>query len=136
MAKKIKTKKTKAVKKRKKEVVKVDKGIVHVHSSFNNIIVNLTDHLGNSLAWASAGALGFKGTKKSTPFAAAQTARQIVEKAKSLGLSQLEIKVRGVGAGRESAIRSFAGSGINVTTIKDVTPIPHGGVRPKKARRV
>jgi len=115
---------------------KLNKGIINIHSSFNNTIINLTDELGNVLFWASAGSLGFKGTKKATPFAAAQTAKTIIDKAKPLGLSEIEIKVKGVGAGRESAIRSFAGSGITVAKISDTTPLPHGGVRPKKVRRV
>jgi len=135
-------KKTKKVTKRtqgtasKKVEKKLSKGIVNIHSSFNNTIINLTDESGNVLFWASAGSLGFKGTKKATPFAAAQTAKTIIDKARPLGLSEIEIKVKGVGAGRESAIRSFAGSGLVVTKISDVTPVPHGGVRPKKVRRV
>lgn len=124
------------LKKKKKKIEQVDKAIVHIHSSFNNTIINLTNEKGDSLAWSSAGALGFKGARKATPFAATQTAKNVAEKAKKLGVGEVEIKVKGVGAGRESAVRAFAASGFNVTAIKDVTPIPHGGVRPKKVRKV
>ena len=129
-------KKAKTKPKKKKIQRKVDKAIVNIHSSFNNTILNLTDRTGNTLAWASAGSLGFKGTKKGTPFAATQAAKDLVEKAKSLGVSEVEIKVEGVGAGRESSLRTFVGSGFTVSSIKDVTLIPHGGVRPKKVRKV
>jgi len=133
-AKKV-SRKTKGIASKKVEK-KLNKGVVNIHSSFNNTIINLTDESGNVLFWSSAGSSGFKGTKKATPFAAAQTAKRIIDKARPLGLSEIEIKVKGVGAGRESAIRSFAGSGLTVTKISDVTSIPHGGVRPKKVRRV
>lgn len=136
MAKAIKSKKKTVKPKAKTLVKKVDKGIVNIHCSFNNTIINLTDTAGNVLLWSSAGYLSFKGTKKATPFAATKTAKDIIERAKSLGVSEIELKVKGVGPGRESAIRTFAGSGLTITKISDVTPIPHGGVRPKKVRRV
>ena len=131
------TKITKKVKPKKKKVEKrLEKGIVNVNSSFNNTSINLCDTAGNVVFWATAGSLDFKGTKKATPFAAAQTANSIINKAKNIGLSTIEIRVKGVGSGRESAIRTFVGAGLTVTKISDVTPIPHGGVRAKKVRRV
>lgn len=127
----------KATKKTKKKIERrVSEGIINIRSSFNNTVINLTDTKGDTLAWATAGSSGFKGTKKATPFAASQIAKTVAEKAKTFGISTIEIKVKGVGAGRESAIRTIIGSGISVSRIKDVTPIPHGGVRSKKVRRV
>ncbi len=99
-------------------------------------MVTLTDERGGVLAWCSAGTLGFKGTRKATPFAAARVAETLAEKAKKIGLEDVTVLVRGVGAGRESAIRALANRGLNITLIKDVTPIPHNGPRPKKVRRV
>jgi small subunit ribosomal protein S11 len=142
MAKTVKPKtkpktKPKPIKPKKKKVINsFDKGIVNVSSSFNNTIISMSDLSGNIVAWMTAGALGFKGAKKATPFAAAQTARNVIDKSKKFDIKVIEIKVKGVGAGRESAIRTFIGSGFAVTSIKDVTAIPHGGVRPKKVRRV
>ncbi|MCX6806924.1 MAG: 30S ribosomal protein S11 [Candidatus Berkelbacteria bacterium] len=122
--------------KKKKLERRVDKGIVNISTSFNNTIINLSDRDGNTLAWATAGSLGFKGAKKATPFAASQIARKIADKAQAIGMTELEIKVQGVGTGREQAVRALVGSGFTVNSIQDVTPIPHGGVRPKKVRRV
>lgn len=131
-----KSKKTRLKKKRIKKVEKIDKGIVHIHSTFNNTLISLTDEKGNLLDWVSAGSLGFKGTKKGTPYAAAATAQSIIEKAEERGIKEVQIKVKGIGTGRDSALRSFVGSNFLVTSIKDVTPLPHGGPRPKKQRRV
>ncbi|MEK7108625.1 MAG: 30S ribosomal protein S11 [Patescibacteria group bacterium] len=112
------------------------RGVVHILATYNNTMVTLTDERGGVLAWCSAGTLGFKGTKKATPFAAARVAETLAEKAKKIGLEDVTVLVRGVGAGRESAIRALANRGLNITLIKDVTPIPHNGPRPKKVRRV
>jgi len=128
--------KSKHKRKQQKEKKQISEGIINIHASFNNTIINLTDKRGDVLLWASAGSMGYKGTKKATPFTAAQTAKDVIERAKELGISTVEIKVKGVGVGRESAIRSFANSGFEITKISDVTPLPHGGVRPKKPRRV
>lgn len=126
----------KATTRRKKITTKVDKGIVHVHSSFNNTLVTITDMAGNALAWCSAGALGYKGNKKSTPFAASQAAETAANKAKEYGIKSVEVHVQGPGNGRESAIRALANADIEVTLIKDVSPIPHNGCRPPKPRRI
>ena len=112
------------------------RGIVHILASYNNTIITLTDARGAVLAWSSAGTMGFKGTKKATPFAAARVAETVVEKAKRAGVEEVIVLVKGVGSGRESAIRALANRGMNVTFIKDITPIPHNGPRPKKVRRV
>lgn len=109
---------------------------VYIQATYNNTIITLTDTLGNVLGWSSAGTAGFKGTKKSTPFAASKVAEIIAEKILKLGVESLSIFVKGVGSGRDSAIRSLAGRGLNITQIKDITPLPHGGVRPPKIRRV
>ena len=123
--------------KRKKKVDKrVSVGRAYVKASYNNTIVTLTDREGNVLSWASAGVAGFKGPKKSTPYAAQIITRIAVEKAKEYGLSEVAVFVRGVGTGRESAIRALNANGLVVTGIKDLTPLPHGGCRPKKPRRV
>ena len=127
-------KKTVAAKKRN---VKVDaNGQLHVHSSFNNTIVTLTDTQGNALSWASAGGLGFKGSRKSTPYAAQMAAQDCAKVAYDLGLRKVKAYVKGPGNGRESAIRTVHGAGIEVTEIIDVTPLPHNGCRPPKRRRV
>ncbi len=126
----------KAVKTRKKVKKVVKKGQAHIQATYNNTIITLTDHQGNVLAWSSAGANGFKGAKKSTPYAAGIIVRNAVEKTKDFGLTDVEVFVKGVGAGREAAIRSLHSSGLNVSSIKDMTPIPHNGCRPKKPRRV
>jgi len=111
-------------------------GIVHIHSSFNNTIVTITDKNGNTIATASAGTVGYKGTKKSTPFAASMATEKAVKNAMALGLKSAEVWIKGPGAGRDAAIRSVQATGLKVTLIKDVTPIPHNGCRPKKQRRV
>ena len=119
-----------------KEKRNVLQGIVHIQSTFNNTMVSLTDPQGNVLAWGSAGSQGFKGSRKSTPFAAQVTAEATAKKAMEHGLKQIEIFVKGPGAGREAAIRSLQAAGLEVTAITDVTPIPHNGCRPPKRRRV
>jgi small subunit ribosomal protein S11 len=121
---------------RKRERKNVTHGVAHIKSSFNNTIVSITDHEGNVLAWASAGNVGFKGSRKSTPYAAQMAAEQCARRAMEHGVRRVDVLVRGPGSGRETAIRSLAGAGIEVTGIKDVTPIPHNGCRPKKRRRV
>lgn len=112
------------------------KGIAHIQATYNNTSVSLTDEKGNMLVWSSAGAMGFKGAKKATPFAASRVAETVVEKAKKIGFDEVIVLVKGVGSGRESAIRSLANHGLNITLIKDITPMPHNGPRPKKVRRV
>jgi small subunit ribosomal protein S11 len=121
---------------RKKERKNVNYGIAHIKSSFNNTIVSISDQDGNVLAWASAGNVGFKGSRKSTPFAAQMAAEQCARRAMEHGVRKVDVLVRGPGSGRETAIRSLAAVGIEVVGIKDVTPIPHNGCRPKKRRRV
>lgn len=130
-------KKTSKKKSKKKKIdKKVSVGIAHIKSTYNNTIVALSDLSGNIISWASAGMAGFKGPKKSTPYAAQIITRIAVEKAKESGLSEVSVLVNGVGTGRESAIRSLNANGLIVTSIKDITPIPHNGCRPKKPRRV
>ncbi|GIW40091.1 MAG: 30S ribosomal protein S11 [Candidatus Binatia bacterium] len=114
----------------------VPEGIVHIHSTFNNTIVSVTDKAGNVIAWASAGSVGFKGSRKGTPFAAQLAAEEATKKAMDQGVRTVEVHVKGPGAGRESALRSLQVSGLTITLIKDVTPIPHNGCRPPKRRRV
>ncbi|WP_112179321.1 MULTISPECIES: 30S ribosomal protein S11 [Paraliobacillus] len=122
---------------RKKRVKKnVESGIAHIRSTFNNTIVTITDVQGNSLGWSSAGSLGFKGSRKSTPFAAQMAAEAAAKTAQDNGVKTLEVTVKGPGAGREAAIRSLQAAGIEVTAIVDVTPVPHNGCRPPKRRRV
>ncbi len=128
MAKKIRTKK-----KVKKNVAN---GVVHIQSTFNNTIVTITDSGGNVVAWSSAGVQGFKGSRKSTPFAAQLAAEDAAKKAKEHGMKTVEVYVKGPGPGRESALRALQATGFNVVMIKDVTPIPHNGCRPPKRRRV
>ena len=121
----------------KKRVRKnIAKGVAHVHSTFNNTIVTITDEHGNVLTWSSAGALGFKGSRKSTPFAAQMASEVAAKGAMEHGMKSLEVTVKGPGSGRESAIRSLQATGLEVTAIRDVTPIPHNGCRPPKRRRV
>ena len=122
--------------KRRKELKKVDKGQVHIQSSFNNTIVTVTDMNGNAIVQSSAGALGYRGSRKSTPFAAQQAAEVAVKAAMEHGLRSAEVYVKGPGQGRESAIRAFGVCGVDVSLIKDVSPIPHNGCRPPKRRRV
>ncbi|HWO40360.1 MAG TPA: 30S ribosomal protein S11 [Candidatus Eisenbacteria bacterium] len=114
----------------------IAEGIVHIHSTFNNTIVTITDYQGNVISWSSAGSMGFKGSRKGTPFAAQQAADSAAKKAIDHGLRTVQIFVRGPGAGRESALRALQSAGFNISLIKDVTPIPHNGCRPPKRRRV
>ncbi|MDD5440892.1 MAG: 30S ribosomal protein S11 [Candidatus Omnitrophica bacterium] len=111
-------------------------GEVHIHASFNNTIVTVTDKAGNAIAWASAGMVGFKGAKKSTPYAAQMASFNVAKRAKDMGLVDVEVFVKGPGPGRESAVRSLQSGGLSVKRVKDITPIPHNGCRPKKKRRV
>ncbi len=122
------------VKKREKKLV--EEGIVHIQATFNNTIITITDKQGNTIAWSSAGIKGFKGSRKSTPFAAQLAAQDAAKKAMEHGMKRLEAYVKGPGAGRESAIRAIQAAGLKITLIKDVTPIPHNGCRPPKRRRV
>ena len=121
---------------RRKERKNIEKGQAHIHSSFNNTIVTLTDVQGNVLSWASAGELGFKGSRKSTPFAASEAAETAAKAAMEHGLKTVDVFVKGPGSGREAAIRSLQAAGLEISSIKDVTPIPHNGCRPPKRRRV
>ena len=114
----------------------IDKGEAHINSSFNNTIVTITDTNGNTISWGSAGGLGFKGSRKSTPFAAGEVAETAAKAAMEHGLKTVEVYVKGPGAGREAAIRALQSAGLELTSIKDVTPIPHNGCRPPKRRRV
>ena len=121
---------------RRKERKNIEHGAAHIKSTFNNSIVTLTDAAGNALSWSSAGAVGFRGSRKSTPFAAQMAAETAAKAAMEHGLKSIEVYVKGPGAGREAAIRSLQAAGLEVTLIKDVTPIPHNGCRPPKRRRV
>ena len=114
----------------------IERGAAHIHSSFNNTIVSITDVAGNVISWASAGGLGFKGSRKSTPFAAGEVAETAAKKAMEHGLKTVEVFVKGPGSGREAAIRALQTAGLEISSIKDVTPIPHNGCRPPKRRRV
>src|SRR5512134_2996461 len=120
----------------KKEKKHVVHGIAHVHASFNNTIVTITDLEGNVVSWSSAGTLGFKGSRKGTPFAAQQAAAAAASSAREHGLRSIDIRVKGPGSGRESAIRALQAAGVEIKSIRDVTPIPHNGCRPPKRRRV
>lgn len=121
---------------KRKDRKNVEYGVAHIRSTFNNTIVTITDKNGNALSWASAGGLGFRGSRKSTPFAAQMAAEVAAKAAMEHGLKQVEVYVKGPGAGREAAIRSLQATGLDVNMIKDVTPIPHNGCRPPKRRRV
>jgi small subunit ribosomal protein S11 len=121
---------------KKKEKKHVSYGVAHIYSTFNNTIVTLTDRAGNALSWASGGNVGFKGTRKSTPYAAQMSAAQAAKLAQDHGVVEIDVVVRGPGPGRESAIRSLQGAGLQVNVIQDATPIPHNGCRPPKRRRV
>ncbi|MDZ4835459.1 MAG: 30S ribosomal protein S11 [Candidatus Melainabacteria bacterium] len=121
---------------KKKEKRYVLQGIVHIQSTFNNTIISSTDPQGQVIAWASAGTVGFKGAKKGTPFAAQQAADTVARRSMDQGMRQVEVLVKGPGAGRETAIRALQAAGLEITLIKDVTPIPHNGCRPPKRRRV
>jgi len=120
----------------KKEFKNIVKGVAHIKSTFNNTIVTISDTNGNVIAWSSAGTSGFKGSKKSTPFAAQLAAEEVARKSMEHGLKQVEVYVKGPGSGREAAIRSLQAAGLEINLIKDVTPIPHNGCRPPKRRRV
>jgi small subunit ribosomal protein S11 len=127
---------TKKVIKRRREKKNIEKGQVHIRATFNNTIVTVTDMAGNAISWASAGELGFKGSRKSTPFAAQTASEAAAKAAMDHGLKTVEVYVRGPGSGRESAIRALETVGLQITLIKDVTPVPHNGCRPPKRRRV
>jgi small subunit ribosomal protein S11 len=127
---------TSAGKPKKKIKKSVAKGIAHVNASFNNTIITITDTNGDTLCWDSAGTIGYKGSKKSTPYAAQKAAERVADKASKFGVKELDVKVKGPGSGRESAIRSLQASGLDVKTIEDCTPLPHNGCRPRKKRRV
>ncbi len=127
---------TKEKAKKKKLARGVTNGIAHIQASFNNTIVTITDKSGNVLAWSTPGIVGYSGSKKSTPFAAQVAATDAARKAKEIGIKEVEVYVKGPGFGRESAIRALQASGLTITSIKDITPIPHNGCRPKKKRRV
>ena len=121
---------------RRRERKNIAYGVAHIHSSFNNTIVTITDQQGNVLAWASAGNVGFKGSRKSTPFAAQVAAETCAKRAQEHGVRQVEVLVKGPGSGRETAHRAIANAGIEIVSVRDVTPIPHNGCRPKKRRTV
>jgi small subunit ribosomal protein S11 len=125
-----------AAPKRRKTKKMVSEGVAHIHSTFNNTIITITDPVGNVVAWSSAGSVGFKGSRKGTPFAAQLAAESAAKKAMEYGLRTVQVFVKGPGAGRESALRSLQAAGFAVSLIKDVTPIPHNGCRPPKRRRV
>ncbi len=136
MATKVKRKSAAASRPKRRDRKNIDTGIAHIRSTFNNTIVTITDTTGNALSWASSGALGFKGSRKSTPFAAQMAADSAAKTAMEHGMKTVEVYVKGPGAGREAAIRSLQAAGLEVSAIKDVTPIPHNGCRPPKRRRV
>ncbi|MFA5777765.1 MAG: 30S ribosomal protein S11 [Parcubacteria group bacterium] len=130
-------KKETAPEKKKKKIKKqIQKGQAHIQCSYNNTLITITDMNGEVLAWSSSGLLGFKGAKKSTPFASTQVAGDVSEKMKKYGTGELNVFVKGVGSGREAAIRALANRGFNLVSIKDITPVPHNGCRPRKPRRV
>ena len=122
--------------KKKKVKKNVPSGVAHINSTFNNTIITITDNVGNTISWSSSGNKGFKGSRKSTPFAAQLAAEEAAKKAIDHGMKNIEIIIKGPGNGRESAIRALGSTGLNITVIKDITPIPHNGCRPPKKRRV
>ncbi len=124
------------IRRKKKAQTNVPKGRIYIQSTFNNTIISLTDANGNALGWETAGHSGFRGARKSTPYAAQIAMKTIIDKALSVSMQDVDIFIKGIGSGRESAVRALQGSGLTVGIIKDMTPIPHGGVRPKKPRRV
>jgi len=126
----------KAAARKKRGRKNISEGVVHIHSTFNNTIITVADYQGNVISWSSAGTMGFKGSRKGTPFAAQQAADNAARKAMDHGVRTVQVFVRGPGAGRESALRSLQAAGFNISLIKDVTPIPHNGCRPPKRRRV
>ncbi|MCC6669691.1 MAG: 30S ribosomal protein S11 [Planctomycetes bacterium] len=121
---------------KKKTRRNVGKAVAHIKASFNNTIITVTDAAGQVIAWDSAGTIGYSGSRKSTPYAAQRAAEKVADKVRKMGVSEIEVRVRGPGSGRESAIRALANSGIEVKTIEDITPLPHNGCRPRKRRRV
>ncbi len=121
---------------RRRDRKNISSGVAHINASFNNTMITITDAQGNAISWSSAGAMGFKGSRKSTPYAAQVAADDAGKKAADHGVRTLEVEVKGPGSGRESALRGLAAVGFNITSIRDVTPIPHNGVRPSKRRRV
>jgi len=125
-----------AIRTKRREKKNIDRGVAHIKSTFNNTVVTITDVKGNAISWASAGGVGFKGSRKSTPFAAQLAAEKAAKEAMDHGMKEVEVMVKGPGAGREAAIRSLQAAGLEVNLIKDVTPIPHNGCRPPKRRRV
>ena len=127
---------TKATKSKKKTKKNIPSGIAHINSTFNNTIIIITDTTGNTISWSSSGNKGFKGSRKSTPFAAQLAAEEAGKKAMEHGMKHVEVVIKGPGNGRESAIRALGSTGLNITVIKDITPIPHNGCRPSKRRRV
>jgi small subunit ribosomal protein S11 len=128
--------KKKKSRRRKKVKRNIEKGQAHIKSTFNNTIISITDEEGKVVAWSSAGKVGYQGSRKSTPFAAQLAAENAAEEAKDMGMKEIEIFVKGPGSGRESAIRTLQSAGLNITLIKDITPIPHNGCRPPKRRRI
>ena len=127
---------TSSTRTKKREKRTVLDGVAHIHASFNNTIITITDRQGNTLAWATAGGSGFRGSRKSTPFAAQRAGERAAELAKKYGVRECEIRIKGPGSGRESAVRAIRGGGIDIRAIEDVTPVPHNGCRPRKRRRV
>ena len=125
-----------AVRVRKRERKNITSGVAHVNATFNNTLITITDAQGNAISWSSAGGMGFKGSRKSTPYAAQVAAESAAEKAQEHGMKTLEVNVKGPGSGRESALRALQAAGFNITAIRDVTPVPHNGCRPPKRRRV
>ena len=123
-------------KSKKRERKNVPYGLVHIQASFNNTIVTITDNMGNTLSWKSSGSLGFRGSRKGTPFAAQQAAVNAANQARDHGLRSVDVRVSGPGSGRESAVRALAAAGLHIVAIRDITPIPHNGCRPPKKRRV
>ena len=121
---------------RKRERKNITSGVAHVNAIFNNTLITITDAQGNAISWSSAGGMGFKGSRKSTPYAAQVAAESAAEKAQEHGMKTLEVNVKGPGSGRESALRALQAAGFNITAIRDVTPVPHNGCRPPKRRRV
>jgi small subunit ribosomal protein S11 len=136
MAKPPSTSATTSARVRKKVKKNVAEGIAHIHASFNNTIITITDRQGNALSWATSGAAGFKGSRKSTPFAAQIAAEQAGKAAQECGVKNVEVRIKGPGPGRESAVRALNAIGLKITSISDVTPVPHNGCRPPKRRRI
>ncbi len=126
----------KTYKKAKKKIQVEANGVAHIKATFNNVIVTLTDVYGNTISWASSGKMGFKGSKKNTPFAAQMTAEAAAKEAIDAGLKKVEVLIKGVGSGRDAAVRALNTTGLEITSIKDITPLPHNGCRPPKRRRV